>query len=103
MDENQSSEVVDTGGENDKAHLHSKVDLETEKTSILALFSDYIGAGKPITPFITFFREEERVVQVTQRALDPEDNEDYFRALVEMMYIRPAIEADTSVLSYLEP
>lgn len=100
-EENQSSEVVEDI--HDASHLHTSVDVETEKSSILAFFADYLAAGKPIAPTCTFFRNTERVGQITRKSLDPDDPEDNYMALVEMLYLRPAFGATTSIMSYVEP
>lgn len=82
----------------DEITFKTKIDLEIEKASILAFYNDLILADREIPPKLTLYRDAKPMVSITCRSTA--DEQDQFRAIVDMLYLYPSANATTAVLSF---
>ena len=95
--------MSDDGIVNDQVlNLRTMVDVDLERAGILARLSEYIMADKPIPPTLVVFSDDKRVAMVTCRKVDDEKTFDRDLAIVEMLYVRSALRATTSILTYVD-
>lgn len=91
--------MTDTATDQDLFHTH--VDLEVEKNGIIATFTELINASRELRPMIVYYRGSDRVLSVSSRPYT--DEIDRNRAIMHMLFMLPALHADTSILSYAAP
>lgn len=86
----------------DTIEFQTNVDLAVEKASLLAYYSDFLLADRQIPPRLTLYRGNEHIVSVECRSFEGEADEDIDRnrAMMEAMYLVPAIMPDLSLLSF---
>lgn len=78
--------------------LGSTVDLDTEKAGLRAIFSELLIAGREIRPIFSLYKDPNRVMTINSRLYDnPEDER---KALMELLYMFPAVHAHTGILGY---
>lgn len=87
------------------AHSHTDfqpdIDLELEKAGFLAYFSEFLITGRPAPPMLTFWRGQKRVLSISCRPW--EDERDKHKAIMEMLWMSPAIQSTTMVLAMVDP
>lgn len=91
--------MTDTATEKDLFHTH--VDLEVEKNGIIANITELIEANRELRPMIVYYRGPDRVLSISSRRY--EDEPDRNKAIMQMLYMLPALRADTSILAYCAP
>jgi hypothetical protein len=81
--------------------FHCDIDIDLEKAGILAYYSEFLSSGRAAPPMLWFWRGKDRILGVTCRNWD--DEEDKHRAIMEMLFMSPALMSTTMVLSMVEP
>lgn len=83
------------------ANFQAEVDLELEKAGIQAYFTEYLAVGRPAPPMTIYWKGQKRILSITCR--DWEDERDKNKAIMEMLWMSPAIMSTTLVLAMIEP
>lgn len=84
-----------------ESDFQADIDQDLEKAGILAYFSEYLVSGRPAPPMLIFWRGKTRILAVTCRPW--EDERDRNKAIMEMLFMSPAIMSSTMVLALTDP
>lgn len=76
------------------------VDLELEKNSLLAYYSEFIKAGRSIPRRVVFYRDKAPFLSVTPRSMNNPDNpnKDFHKSIAEALFLMPATTSELFML-----
>jgi hypothetical protein len=75
-----------------------RVDLDDEKSTLLAFYTSFIRDGAQLPPKIVLFAEDKPIISVTARTYG--DEADYIKCVNDLMYLVPALRPHLSLLSF---
>lgn len=80
----------------DEYFLSAKVDIETERSGLLARFAQMLAAKREVRPMVIYYRGKDRILAITGRPTESE--EEFYTSLQEMFFLLPSLRATTTIV-----